>query len=241
MSEPSIEGVCPPRFAAVRDAFTANFAAGREVGASFAATLDGEVVIDLWGGFADAARTRPWTRDTIVNVFSTTKAMTALSAHLLVERGELDLDQPVARYWPEFAQAGKERITTRHLLSHTAGLAAVRSPLPSGALYDWARMTETLAAETSWWPPGTANGYHALTYGYLVGEVVRRITGRTLGAFFRDEIAGPLAADFHIGLPASADARVGELVPPSAEENTAAGVTRPDPQSLIGKAMGNPT
>jgi CubicO group peptidase (beta-lactamase class C family) len=240
VTEPRIEGDCHPRFAAVRDAFAANFAAGLEVGASFAATVGGEPVVDLWGGFADAARTRPWTRDTIVNVYSTTKAMTALSAHLLVERGELDLDQPVARYWPEFAQAGKERITTRHLLSHSAGLAAVREPLRSRALYDWTRMTEALAAETPWWPPGTANGYHALTYGHLVGEVVRRISGRTLGTFFRDEVAGPLGADFHIGLPASADSRVGDVVPPTAEENASAGVKRPDPESLVGKAMGNP-
>src|SRR5439155_12789036 len=131
---PMIHGRCDPRFAAVRDAFAVNFAAGREVGASFAATVEGEPVVDLWGGYADAATTRPWERDTIVNVFSTTKAMTALCAHLLVDRGQLDLDAPVARYWPGFAQAGKERITTRHLLTHTAGLAALRRPLPTEAL-----------------------------------------------------------------------------------------------------------
>ena len=145
---PMIHGHCDPRFLAVRDAFAANFAAGREVGASFATTVEGEPVVDLWGGYADAATTRPWERDTIVNVFSTTKAMTALCAHLLVDRGQLDLDAPVARYWPEFAQAGKERITTRHLLTHSAGLAALRRPLATEALYDRTRMVETLAAET---------------------------------------------------------------------------------------------
>src|SRR5213593_4944309 len=131
MAAPAVQGRCAARFAAVREAFAANFAAGREVGASFAATVEGEPVVDLWGGHADAARTRPWERDTIVNVFSTTKAMTALCAHLLVDRGRLDVDAPVARYWPEFAQAGKERLPVRYVLSHSAGLAAIRRPLPT--------------------------------------------------------------------------------------------------------------
>src|SRR3989475_11215517 len=148
--------------------------------------------------------------------------MTALCAQLLVDRGQLDLDAPVARYWPGFAQAGKERITTRHLLTHTAGLAALRRPLPTEALYDWTRMVEALAAETPWWEPGSANGYHALTYGYLVGEVVRCITGKTLGRFLRDEVTAPLGADFHVGLAPSEDARVADMVPPSAEESAAA-------------------
>src|SRR5262249_29928034 len=210
---PMIDGRCEPRFAPVRDAFSANFEAGREVGASFAATVNGELVVDLWGGYADAAGTRPWASDTIINVFSTTKAMTALCAHILVDRGALDADSPDPRYWPEFAQAGKERITTRHLLSHTAGLSAIRQPLPTEALYDWARMIEVLAAEAPWWEPGTANGYHAVTYGHLVGEVIRRISGRTPGAFFREEVAAPLGTDFHIGLPESEDSRVAEMIP----------------------------
>src|SRR5437773_1365658 len=238
---PMIHGHCDPRFLAVRDAFAANFAAGREVGASFATTVEGELVVDLWGGYADAATTRPWERETIVNVFSTTKAMTALCAHLLVDRGELDLDAPVARYWPEFAQAGKERITTRHLLTHTAGLAALRRSLPTEALYDWTRMVEALAAETPWWEPGSANGYHAMTYGYLVGEVVRRLTGKTLGRFLRDEVTAPLGADFHIGLAPSEDARVAEMVPPNAAEAAAAYPSKGiDPQSLSGRALNNP-
>jgi len=236
-----IEGHCDPRFAAVREAFEANFEAGREVGASLAATVDGEFVVDLWGGHADAAKTRVWERDTIINVFSTTKAMTALCVHMLVDRGLLDVDAPVARYWPEFAQAGKERITVRQVLSHSAGLAGIRQPLETEALYDWTRMTAALAAESPWWEPGTATGYHAVTYGYLLGEIVQRITGRTLGAFFREEVAGRLGADFHIGLPASEDARVAELVTPSAEENPAAGAsTAVDGETLAEEVIRNP-
>ena len=232
-----IGGWCAPRFTAVREAFAANFADGREVGASFAATVDGAPVVDLWGGHADAVRTRPWARDTIVNVFSTTKAPTALCAHVLVDRGELDLDAPVAHYWPEFAAHGKASITTRHLLSHTAGLAAIRQPLPSEALYDWQRMTAALADEAPWWEPGDGSGYHALTYGYLVGEVIRRITGQSVGALFREQVAKPLGADFHIGLPVDEHARVADMVPPSAEEAAAAAI---DPESLLGKVMRNP-
>jgi CubicO group peptidase (beta-lactamase class C family) len=236
-----VDGRCDPRFTAVRDAFIANFDAGREVGASFAATVNGEVVIDLWGGYADAARTRPWERATIVNVFSTTKAITALCAHMLVDAGSLDVDSPVARYWPEFAQAGKQQITTRQLLSHTAGLAAIRESLPTEALYDWPRMTDVLAREAPAWEPGTANGYHALTYGYLVGEVIRRIVGKTPGAFFRDEIALPLGADFHIGLPESEDVRVADMVPPTTAELHAAGAqTKIDTETLAGRALSNP-
>jgi CubicO group peptidase (beta-lactamase class C family) len=238
---PMIDGRCDPRFASVRDAFTANFEAGREVGASFAATVNGEFVVDLWGGYADAARTRPWERDTVINVFSTTKAMTALCAHILVDGGSLDVDSPVARYWPEFAQAGKDAITTRQLLSHTAGLAAIRQSLPAEALYDWARMVDVLSSEAPWWEPGTANGYHALTYGHLVGEVIRRITGKTPGAVFRDEVAIPLGADFHIGLTESEDGRVAEMVPATAEEIAAAGApTTIHQDTLAGRVIGNP-
>ena len=233
----AVDGSCAPRFAAVRDAFAANFAAGREVGASFAATVDGEPVVDLWGGHADAARTRPWQRDTIVNVFSTTKAMTALCAHVLVDRGLLDVDAPVARYWPEFAQSGKDTVTTRHLLSHSAGLAAIRRPLPAGAYYDWPLLVGVLAAERPWWEPGSASGYHALTFGHLVGEVIRRVSGQTPGAFFRAEVAAPLGADFHIGLAEREDERVAEMVPPSAQAAASAPV---DPESLLGKVMRNP-
>ena len=236
-----IEGDCAQRFAAVREAFAANFAAGREVGASFAASIDGGLVVDLWGGHADATRTRPWERDTIVNVWSVTKAMTALCAHILVDRRLLDVNAPVAEYWPEFAQAGKGTISVRHLLAHQAGLAAIRTPLPPDAFYDWSCMTTALAAEAPWWEPGSASGYHALTFGFLVGEIVRRVTGRTLGTFLRDEVTRPLEADFHIGLPESEDARVAEMIPPTASEAAAAGTqAQIDPESMLGKLMRNP-
>ena len=241
MRASGVEGDCDARFARVKEAFAANFAAGREVGASFAATVDGRLVFDLWGGHADTARTRPWDRDTIVNVFSTTKAVTALAAHLLVERGLLDLDAPVARYWPEFAADGKDTLPVRYLLTHQAGLAALHAALPTEALYDWSRMTAALAAESPWWEPGTASGYHAVTFGFLVGEVIRRIAGVTPGAFVRAEIAGPLGADFHIGLPATADARVAEMIGPSADELAAAGPAAVlDPDSLLARVLGNP-
>ena len=237
MMSSSVQGTCPPRFAAIREAFAANFEAGREVGASFAVTVDGEPVVDLWDGTADAAGTRPWAEDTIVNVFSTTKAMTALCAHMCVDRGLLDLDAPVVRYWPEFATGGKEAIPVRQLMSHTAGLAGVTPKLPLEALYDWTRMTDVIAAETPWWAPGTQSGYHAMTYGYLVGEVVRRVAGRSLGAFFRDEVAGPLGVDFHIGLPPSEDARVADMVAPARGEGA---IGELDPKTISGRVLTNP-
>ncbi|MEX2230506.1 MAG: serine hydrolase domain-containing protein [Dehalococcoidia bacterium] len=210
----AIHGVCDDRFAAVRAAFQANFDAGRDVGASFAVTLDGETVVDLWGGHADEARTRPWERDTIVNVYSTTKTMTALCTLILADRGDLDFYAPVAKYWPEFAQNGKGAIEVRHLLSHSSGLSGWDEPLTVEDLYDWEKVTSLLAAQAPWWEPGTASGYHSLTQGYLVGEVVRRITGRSLGTFFRDEIAVPLDADFHIGLDDRHFSRAADLIPP---------------------------
>lgn len=209
-----VEGQVAPGFEAVREAFAANLASGEDVGASFCATRDGEVVVDLWGGHADEARTRPWTRDTIVNVYSTTKTMTALTALLLADRGELDFDAPVARYWPEFAANGKAGVKVRQLMSHSSGLSGWKEKISKHDLYDWEKVTSLLAAQAPFWEPGTAPGYHAITQGYLVGEVVRRIAGKSLGTVFREEIADPLGADFHIGLPASADHRVADLIPP---------------------------
>jgi CubicO group peptidase (beta-lactamase class C family) len=163
--------------------------------------------------FADEARTRAWEKDTIVNVYSTTKTMTALTALLLADRGDLDFDVPVAKYWPEFAAKGKEQIKVSQLLSHTSGLSGWREKITAEDLYDWDKMTSLLAAQAPLWEPGTASGYHALTHGYLIGEVVRRITGKSIGTVFREAIAEPLGADFHIGLPASEDARVADLIP----------------------------
>jgi CubicO group peptidase (beta-lactamase class C family) len=207
-------GFAQPPFAEVREIFAGNLESGADLGASFAATVEGETVVDLWGGWADEALTRPWGKDTLVNVYSTTKTMTALTALLLADRGELDFDAPVARYWPEFAQNGKDRVKVNHLMSHSAGLSGWKEPIAKEDLYDWEKVTSLLARQAPYWTPGTAIGYHALTQGYLVGEVVRRITGRSLGTVFREEIAKPLGADFHIGLPASEDERVADLVPP---------------------------
>src|SRR3990170_4881394 len=206
------QGVCDSRSAAVRDAFAETSASRGEIGAAVAAVVDGEAVVDLWVGHADAARGRPWQRDTIVNVFSATKGVATICAHRLAGRGLLDIDAPVAKYWPEFAQAGKEELPVRYLLSHRAGLPAIKELLPNGSLYRWETMTAALAAQEPWWEPGTAYGYHVLTFGWLVGEVVRRITGKSLGAYFRDEIAGPLGLDFHIGLAEEHDARTAEMV-----------------------------
>lgn len=214
MADGSVQGHVHDRYAGVRTTFESNLKAGEDIGAAFCATVEGETVVDLWGGFADPDKTRPWTRDTIVNVYSTTKTMTALTALLIADRGDLDFDAPVAKYWPEFAANGKAGVKVRHLMSHSSGLSGWREPVTTEDLYDWEKATALLAAQAPFWEPGTAPGYHALTQGYLVGEVVRRITGKSLGAVFRDEIAGPLGADFWIGLPASEDDRVAELLPP---------------------------
>jgi len=206
-------GTCTDRFAPVRAALAASLD-DKDVGASVAVYLDGEPVVDLWGGHLDEARTVPWERDTLTNTWSTTKTMTALCALVLADRGELDLDAPVARYWPEFAANGKDDVRVRHLLGHTAGLPTWDEPMTLDDLYDWPTATSRLAAQAPAWKPGADGGYHAITYGYLVGEVVRRVTGRTLGTFFAEEIAGPLGADFHIGLSAEHDRRVAPVLTP---------------------------
>lgn len=209
-------GHCAPAFDAVRAAFEHNLVHGGELGASLAVEIDGECVVDLWGGWADAEGTTPWQRDTLSVVFSNTKPATALCIHLLAEAGELDLDQPVARYWPAFAAAGKDATTPRMLLDHSAGLPALRERLPDGAAFDWDFMVERLEREAPFWAPGTRVGYHALTYGWLLGELVRRIGGCSLGEFFRRQVAQPLGLDFWIGLPASEESRVATIAPPAA-------------------------
>ena len=214
MARDVAEGFTADKFAPARAAFEANFAEGRDLGASFCATVNGETVVDLWGGYADAEKTRLWERDTIVNVYSTTKTMTALTALLIADRAELDFDAPVAKYWPEFAANGKGAIKVSHLMSHSAGLSGWTQKLGKTDIYDWEKVTSLLAAQAPLWPPGTQSGYHALTQGYLVGEVIRRITGKSVGTVFREEIAEPLNADFWIGLPASEDHRVADLIPP---------------------------
>lgn len=232
-----IQGTCDEKFAAVRDRFEYNFREKGDVGASVAVSLEGEMVVDLWGGHRDAAGTEPWQEDTIVNVYSTTKTMTALCALVLADRGELDFYAPVSRYWPEFAQNGKDKVEVRHFMSHSAGLSGMDEPMRGDDLYDWDKVTAALAAQAPWWEPGTASGYHALTQGHLIGEVVRRISGVSLGEFFRREIAEPLQADFHIGTPESVWPRVGELIPP--EENLAQ-ATSGDADSVAVRTFKNP-
>jgi len=243
---PEIHGRCDARFEPVRRAFAGEFEQGNELGAALCITLEGETVVDLWAGQRDEERTLPWERDTLANVYSTTKGLTAIAAHRLVDEGLLDLDAPVARYWPEFAAAGKEALPVRHLLSHEAGLAAVRKPLPLDALYDWDTMTSALAEQEPWWEPGTDHGYHALTFGWLVGEVVRRIRGRSLGTVVREEIAAPLGAEFEIGFGPELDARVAPLIqgpihPPEGDVglDMMKEVTE-NPDGLFAKAFTNP-
>ncbi len=206
-----VRGRYDDRFDAVPSALAGLLDDG-DLGGSVAVYVDGMPVADVWGGYVDAGRTVPWAEDTLVGVWSVTKTMTALCALVLADRGVLDLDAPVATYWPEFGAAGKESVLVRHLLSHTAGLPDWEWPVED--LYDWSRATGHLAAATTQWAPGSAAGYHSLTQGFLVGEVVRRLTGRTVGEFFATEVAGPLRADFHIGLPAEDDARLALSVPP---------------------------
>ncbi len=224
MADVEIHGTCDDRFAAVKAAFAANFAQGTEDGASVAVTVDGEMVVDLWAGNAVAesaeAATAPWQEDTIVNVYSTTKTMAGLCMLMLADRGQLDFNAPVVTYWPEFAAGGKQDVRVRHIMGHTSGLSGWEAPITLEQLYNGTESADLLAEQTPWWEPGTASGYHAVTLGQLQGEILRRIDGRTLGTFFREEVAGPLGADFHIGFGPELDHRCGELVPPG---NTLAG------------------
>jgi CubicO group peptidase (beta-lactamase class C family) len=238
-----LHGTCDTAFQRVKDAFVADFRDFDEVGASLAVVVDGRPAVDLWGGHADAARTRPWEQDTIVNVWSTTKGLTALCAHQLADRGQLDLDAPVATYWPEFAQAGKAEIPVRYLLSHQAGLPAISEPLPPGSFLNWDTMVHALEKQEPWWEPGTKHGYHAFTYGWLVGEVVRRITGKTLGTYFREKIAEPLGADFHIGTPEECDPQIAEVIPPEMPDLSKPNLLTQllaDSESMSFKAIANP-
>lgn len=221
------QGFTTERFAGVRETLEAQLDRGADIGASVCVHHRGEVVVDIWGGHVDAERTTAWEADTIVNVWSTTKTMTFLVALMLADRGELDFDAPVATYWPEFAANGKADIEVRHIMSHTSGLSGFGERLRPEDLADWEKCVSVLAAQEPWWTPGTMPGYHAITQGYLIGEIVRRITGDTIGTFFRQEVAEPLGADFHIGLPDSAEDRVSVVIPPPAAE-----LGEVDPESL---------
>ncbi|MDA3040153.1 MAG: serine hydrolase [Actinomycetota bacterium] len=211
--EVTVAGNCDDRFTSVRDAFATNFSEHQDVGASAAVVMDGDLVVDLWGGHQDEARTVPWRADNIINVYSTTKTMSCLSLLVLASRGLVDVDTPVANYWPEFAQNGKESVLVRHILSHTAGVPAWDRRIEGDDLYDWDLITGLLAEQAPWWEPGSKSGYHAITQGNLVGEVVRRVDGRSVGRFFAEEIAGPTGADFHIGTGPEHDDRVAPVIP----------------------------
>jgi CubicO group peptidase (beta-lactamase class C family) len=208
-----IEGTVKPGFERVAEAFRKNFDAHGEIGASVCLTVGGETVVDLWGGLADQKTGVPWTRDAVSIVFSCTKGATALSAHVLASRGKLDLDAPVTELWPEFGRHGKDRVTTRMMLDHSSAVPALRAKVKDQGPYDWTYMTERLANEQPFWEPGTRNGYHGFTFGWTVGEMVRRASGKSLGTFFREEVAGPLGLDFWIGLPEEIEPRVAPIVP----------------------------
>jgi CubicO group peptidase (beta-lactamase class C family) len=216
----SVDGEVAPGFERVRDVFRGNFERNGDVGAAVCVYHRGRKVVDLHGGLADAGTGRPWTADTLQLVYSATKAATATCAHLLAQRGELDLDKPAAHYWPEFAAEGKADIPVRWLLSHRAGLPVIDTPIPLGDLLAWDPMAAALAAQRPVWEPGSAHGYHGRTFGWLVGEVIRRVCGRSVGAFFAEEIAAPAGLDFFIGLPMTERGRVSQMIiddPPGAE------------------------
>ena len=207
------DGICKPGFERVAEAFQENLDAKGEVGASVCLTVGGETVVDLWGGTADQKTGAPWTKDTVSVVFSCTKGATAICAHVLASRGKLDLDAPVAELWPEFAQSGKEHATTRMMLDHSVGLPALRAKVKDNGPYEWDYMTGRLAEEAPFWEPGTRNGYHGFTFGWTVGEMVRRAAGVSLGTFFQNDIARPLGLDFWIGLPEAIEPRVAPIIP----------------------------
>jgi len=219
---PPIFGSCDERFAGVRDALEDNFRDRGELGAAVAIAVEGRPVVDIWAGWMDPGRNRPWQRDTLVDVFSVGKAMAVLCVLVLVERGEVDLEATVSRYWPEFAAADKGDVTVRMLLCHRAGVPAIRRQLPDHAMYDWGLIAAALAQEEPWWEPGSTHGYHVNTLGFLTGEIVRRVSGESIGAFFAREVARPLDAEFRFGFGPELDHRTAEYLfaaeaPPSVD------------------------
>jgi CubicO group peptidase (beta-lactamase class C family) len=217
MESPVISGTCEPAFAAVRQAFESNFEELGEVGAAVSVTLRGKTVVDLWGGVADPESAAPWEAGTLCHLMSSTKGATAFCAHVLASRAQLDLDALVTDYWPEYGQNGKAGTTVAMLLSHQSGLCVITDPLPRGALYDWEYMVRVIERQEPHFAPGTRHGYEGHLFGWLVGELVRRIAGKPLGQFFRDEIATPLAADLWIGLPPEQEAKVSRLLAPKVD------------------------
>lgn len=208
-----VDGFCKPDYQLIKDAFVENFATKGEVGASLAINIAGETVVDLWGGHCDESKDVPWSENTISIIFSCTKAATALAAHLLIDRGELELDALVSKYWPGFAKNGKQNTTVRMMLNHSSAVPAFRETLKLGAYYDWDYMIERLENEAPFWEPGTRNGYHMVSFGWTVGELVKRVSGQSLCAFFKQEIADPLGMDYWISLPESEASRVAPIIP----------------------------
>ncbi len=245
MTAPTVEisGTCPPEFAGVREEFERNFRERGDVGAAVVVYVDGKKVVDLCGGHRDGARTKPWEPDTLVNVYSTTKGWLAGAMNMLADRGDLDLEAQVAKYWPEFAANGKGSALVRHLLTHQVGLPTPSVDVPDEAVYDQDTMAKALAESTLYWEPGAKQGYHAATFGWLNAEVLRRVTGKSAGTFLREEIAGPLGADLFIGLPESEDARTAEMLLPAAPADPAASpvaAAMADPSSLSYRVFNNP-
>jgi CubicO group peptidase (beta-lactamase class C family) len=239
-----VEGLVEPGYGPVADALARGFERNGEVGAACCLYRDGRPVVDVWAGEADPVAQRRWTADTIALVFSSTKGMTAVCANLLIERGELDPDAPVARYWPEFGANGKEELPVRWVLAHRAGLPVVEGDFTLDSALAWDPVVEALASQAPRWEPGTAAGYHVRSYGWITGEIVRRVTGRTLGRFFAEEVAAPLGLDLWIGLPAAEEPRVARLVPPRPPEDPElrALIERMTaPGSLMGDAMSGPS
>ena len=210
----AVHGHVDERFSALSEVLDAQLESGEELGAAISVNLGGQTLVDVWGGYADAARTIPWGEDTIVNVWSTTKEITALAILMLVEQGLVDLDAPVATYWPEFAQHGKQDILVKQVMSHTSGVSGWDQPFVAEDMYDWEKSTSRLAAQAPWWEPGTASGYHAQNQGHLLGEIVRRVSGLPLKQFVAERIAAPLGVDLQIGAKAEDDDRVAEIIPP---------------------------
>lgn len=244
---PSLEihGRCPSAWSRVQDAFHANFRDANELGAALAVYVDGEPVVDLWAGSLDSREGGAWGEDTLVNVFSTTKGIVAALVLRLVAEGKLSLERPVADYWPEFAQAGKGAIPVKWLLSHRAGVPALREMLPDEALYDWERMCTVLAAEQPWWEPGTRHGYHPVTFGWLVGEVIRRASGLRVGEYLQQTFAQPLGLDFFIGVPESEHARIARISRPAPDPSNTEAMTfmqrvMMEPAGITARAFANP-
>ena len=208
-----VQGHCDPRFSELREEFERNFAERGEKGASVCLSLGGETLVDLWGGVADVKTGEAWREETVGIVFSCTKAATAICAHILVDRGELELQAPVSKYWPEFAKAGKEKTTVQMMLNHESGIPALREPVKEKGFLDWDYMVKRMEDEPAWWEPGTRNGYHMLNFGWTVGELVRRVSGKSLGQFFADEVAGPTGANFWIGLPDGVEPHIADILP----------------------------